>query len=276
MIRSHWTVALLLAGTLQALRAQSPAPARAGDADGLPDRRDLERFVDSAFAAAMTTDRLPGGAFCFVTGDRVYFCKGYGVADVRTRRPVSPESTIFRVGSISKVFTATALVQLAERGRIDLNVDVNRYLRLQHFEHARLRDELRDALLTRYYRAARERLPVPPPPADFKSRIAEFLDQFLLDPAVRLPVKEQVLAAAGELPDASELAVLYRRLTEPRLRAQVIALLAARRTDDAVDALVDLASRETDAELRARAIDALRTHPSPKARQAAARLVKPD
>ncbi|HEX8903235.1 MAG TPA: serine hydrolase, partial [Longimicrobiaceae bacterium] len=64
-----------------------------------------------------------------VKDGRVYWSRGYGVADVDTRRPVDPERTIFRIGSISKVFTATALMQLADRGEIGVREDVNRRLR---------------------------------------------------------------------------------------------------------------------------------------------------
>jgi CubicO group peptidase (beta-lactamase class C family) len=54
--------------------------------------------------------------------------KGYGVANVATRQRVSPDSTLWRIGSISKVMTAVGVVQLADRGRIRLSADVNQYL----------------------------------------------------------------------------------------------------------------------------------------------------
>jgi CubicO group peptidase (beta-lactamase class C family) len=55
--------------------------------------------------------------------------RGYGVADVESRRPMNPESTIVRIGSISKVMTAFAVAQLVDRGRMKLDIDVNQYLR---------------------------------------------------------------------------------------------------------------------------------------------------
>jgi CubicO group peptidase (beta-lactamase class C family)/ketosteroid isomerase-like protein len=58
----------------------------------------------------------------------VIFSKGYGFADVETRRPMT-DSTIVRIGSISKVMTAVAVAQLADRGRVHLDSSVNRYLR---------------------------------------------------------------------------------------------------------------------------------------------------
>ena len=117
---NHMLAAVLLASALQMAPAQVAGPT---------DPRALERFVDSVVARGMAAERIPGAAFCFVRHSEVYFCKGYGVADLRERRPVVPESTIFRVGSISKVFTATAVVQLADRGHLDMTADVSSYLR---------------------------------------------------------------------------------------------------------------------------------------------------
>ncbi len=62
-------------------------------------------------------------------GDKVVFQKGYGYADVDKRQPVDPETTMFRVGSITKTFTWTAVMQLVEQGKLDLNTDVNKYLK---------------------------------------------------------------------------------------------------------------------------------------------------
>ena len=54
--------------------------------------------------------------------------KGYGYADVKARKPVDPEDTLFRAGSVSKLFTWTAVMQLVEQGKLDLDADVNTYL----------------------------------------------------------------------------------------------------------------------------------------------------
>src|SRR5204862_7171941 len=53
---------------------------------------------------------------------------GFGFSNVEKRTPVSPETTLFRPGSISKLFTWTAVMQLVEQGKIDLDADVNTYL----------------------------------------------------------------------------------------------------------------------------------------------------
>jgi CubicO group peptidase (beta-lactamase class C family) len=90
---------------------------------------DIAAVVDSAFAAGLPAERLPGGAFVFVQHGRVVYARGYGVANVATGQPVAVDSTLWRIGSISKTMTATAVVQLADRGRIRLDRDVNAYLR---------------------------------------------------------------------------------------------------------------------------------------------------
>ncbi len=54
--------------------------------------------------------------------------RGFGYADLEAREPMDPERTLMRVGSISKLFTWTALMQLVERGQVVLDADVNTYL----------------------------------------------------------------------------------------------------------------------------------------------------
>ncbi|HEX6031312.1 MAG TPA: serine hydrolase domain-containing protein [Tepidiformaceae bacterium] len=89
---------------------------------------ELRAFVDSVITAEMAHDRIPGAGFVFVQNGRVVLQRGYGLADVASGRSVVPESTIWRVGSISKVFTATAVMQLVDRGRVDLDAPVDRYV----------------------------------------------------------------------------------------------------------------------------------------------------
>lgn len=88
----------------------------------------LETLVDRVVTAEMQKQKIPGAAFILVQDGRVVLAKGYGLADVARKKPVTPD-TIFQIGSITKVFTGVAVVQLAERGQLDLNADVNRYLK---------------------------------------------------------------------------------------------------------------------------------------------------
>lgn len=89
----------------------------------------LSAFVDSFVTARMASERIPGAGFVFVHKGRVLVIRGYGLANVAQQRPVVPESTIWRVGSISKVFTATAVMQLVDRGAVKLDAPIDSYVR---------------------------------------------------------------------------------------------------------------------------------------------------
>lgn len=89
---------------------------------------DVEALVDRIVPAQLARDRIPGAAVAVVAGGRTVLAKGYGVADVTTGRPVDASRTGFFTGSMSKLLTTTAVLQLVEQGRLDLRADVNRYL----------------------------------------------------------------------------------------------------------------------------------------------------
>jgi CubicO group peptidase (beta-lactamase class C family) len=115
---------------IKAACAQSGPPSAAASTQrGKIDSAELARFVDPLIGAQMEKEKIPGAVFVFVKDGRILYERGYGLANLETRAPVDPEKTIWRIGSISKVFTATAVVQLADRGRFRLDDDVNRYLR---------------------------------------------------------------------------------------------------------------------------------------------------
>jgi CubicO group peptidase (beta-lactamase class C family) len=101
-------------------------------APALNNRQDFQGFVDPIMADAMQRWHVPGGGILVVQDDDVVFSKGYGYADVERQVPVSPETTVFHVLSLSKLLTATAIMQLVEQGRLDLNSDVNTYLTELH------------------------------------------------------------------------------------------------------------------------------------------------
>lgn len=112
-------LAVLLAAT---------APVRAGSTPPV-DPNELSAFVDSFMTDAMAKPNDPPGvSFVFVQDGRVALLRGYGLADIARRKKVDPEKTIWRIGSISKVFTATAVMQLVDRGEVDLDAPVDRYV----------------------------------------------------------------------------------------------------------------------------------------------------
>ena len=93
--------------------------------------------LDPVIAQELKATGTPGAAVSIVSGDRVVFSKGYGLANVETREPVRPEM-LFRLGSTTKMFTAAALVLLAEQGAIDLAKPIGDYVKGLHPSIARL------------------------------------------------------------------------------------------------------------------------------------------
>jgi CubicO group peptidase (beta-lactamase class C family) len=82
--------------------------------------------VDALFAEWAKPDS-PGCAVAVVRGGRVLYAKGYGMADLEHNVPITPR-TVFYVGSVSKQFTAYAVVQLAEQGKLSLDDEARKYL----------------------------------------------------------------------------------------------------------------------------------------------------
>jgi CubicO group peptidase (beta-lactamase class C family) len=93
------------------------------------DQKELELFLNEFFGLKMEQYHIPGLVFLMVKDGEVFFTRGYGYADVQNQKPVSPDETVFQVGSVSKLFTATAVMQLVERGTIDMHTNINQYLK---------------------------------------------------------------------------------------------------------------------------------------------------
>lgn len=105
-----------------------PAPAPAAPA---LTAADLEAFLDGLVPLQIKQRDIAGVVVVVVQNGQVLFAKGYGYADAEKKTPVSPETTLFRPGSVSKLFTWTAVMQLVEQGKLDLDRDVNAYLDFQ-------------------------------------------------------------------------------------------------------------------------------------------------
>jgi CubicO group peptidase (beta-lactamase class C family) len=108
---------------LAALAAVVPAEAQAQ----APSDEVVLRRVDSLAAAAVAQGPLAGLSIVVARGDRVVLAKGYGYADLEHRTPATP-STIYEIGSITKQFTAVAIMQLVEQGKVQLDADFAAYL----------------------------------------------------------------------------------------------------------------------------------------------------
>jgi CubicO group peptidase (beta-lactamase class C family) len=74
---------------------------------------------------------IAGASVLVMKDGNVLLQKGYGYADLKSKKPVDPSSTIFRLASISKLFTWVAVMQLVEQGSLNLDTDVNHYLDFQ-------------------------------------------------------------------------------------------------------------------------------------------------
>ena len=120
-------VAALLALVASAGTAGSP------DAESLRQTHELtaadaDAWLDGYLPYVLAQADIAGAVVVIVKDGQVLTQRGYGYADVAARQRVDPATTLFRPGSISKLFTWTAVMQLVEQRKIDLDVDVNRYL----------------------------------------------------------------------------------------------------------------------------------------------------
>ena len=88
----------------------------------------LEAFVDGVIGAYMAQQRIAGTQVSVVRDGQVLLVKGYGTSSIDPQREVDPERSLFRLGSISKTFTWLSLMQLAERGQLQLTDPVNVHL----------------------------------------------------------------------------------------------------------------------------------------------------
>jgi len=95
---------------------------------GPTDRAELEAFLDELIGKEMDEHHIAGAAVSVVKDGKLFFAKGYGYTDLDNKIPVDAEQTIFRIGSITKLFTWTAVMQLVEQGKLDLDADINTYL----------------------------------------------------------------------------------------------------------------------------------------------------
>ncbi|WP_202845443.1 serine hydrolase domain-containing protein [Luteimonas saliphila] len=110
--------------------ADAPAAAAPAPAAGTPglERGDVEAWLDGFMPYALAAGDIAGAVVVVVKDGQVLVQKGYGYSDLASRAPVDPEATLFRPGSVSKLFTWTAVMQLVEQGKLDLDADVNQYL----------------------------------------------------------------------------------------------------------------------------------------------------
>ena len=146
-------IAALLALTTCFVNAQGPAPQPAGPTAPAPEQKaetsktpdapaaapqaktltadDVNAWLDGYLPYALATGDLAGAVVAVVKDGQIVTERGFGYADVASKKPVDPKLTLFRPGSVSKLVTWTAVMQLVEQGKLDLDADVNKYLDMQ-------------------------------------------------------------------------------------------------------------------------------------------------
>jgi len=95
---------------------------------GLFDPVEINQFFDEMIPTQLSSHHIPGAVVVVVRGGDVIFAKGYGYSDIGKVEEVSPDGTVFRIGSVSKLLVWIAVLQLEEEGKLDLDEDVNHYL----------------------------------------------------------------------------------------------------------------------------------------------------
>ncbi|MFC4104201.1 serine hydrolase [Paenibacillus xanthanilyticus] len=125
----------LEAGALAATAAPHAAPlaaaassAAASASLGPKDAKEVEAFLDAFFAQESVKAKASGVAVSIVKDGKLLASKGYGIADKASGTKVDPEKTVFRIASVSKICTATAVMQLVEQGKISLTDNIEKHL----------------------------------------------------------------------------------------------------------------------------------------------------
>jgi CubicO group peptidase (beta-lactamase class C family) len=105
-----------------------PAAPEPGPPPSLEDVPGLTAFFDGAMKVGMERHHVTGAVIALVKDGHLLLARGYGRGDIARGIPIDPATSLFRVGSITKTFTWTAVMQLVEDGKLDLDQDVNVYL----------------------------------------------------------------------------------------------------------------------------------------------------
>ena len=104
-------------------------PSSAVEISDINEPKVIEAFVDGFVIPLMEVDHSASGVVSIVKDGKLIFSKGYGYQDIENNIPVDPAQTLFRPGSISKLFTWIAVMQMVEQGKLDLDTDINKYLK---------------------------------------------------------------------------------------------------------------------------------------------------
>jgi CubicO group peptidase (beta-lactamase class C family) len=128
ILRAAQAAAACLGVAVMSAPAQESTPGGAAPAAAALTASDVNAWLDGYLPYALKTGDIAGAVVVIVKDGDILSERGYGYADVAERKPVDPKLTLFRPGSVSKLFTWTAVMQLVEQGKINLDGDINQYL----------------------------------------------------------------------------------------------------------------------------------------------------
>ena len=100
-----------------------------GIAQTLSDTAHLEAFMDGVIRTHLRDKHIAGATVSVIRDGKVLLAKGYGFSDEQNQTPVVPNQSLFRIGSISKMFTWISVMQLVSQGKLKLDEDINQYLK---------------------------------------------------------------------------------------------------------------------------------------------------
>ncbi|MFG6463109.1 serine hydrolase domain-containing protein [Roseateles sp. DXS20W] len=191
-----------------ALASTPPAPAAAPEVSspkpaakaGTPlTAVDVEAFIDGLVPTALRNARVPGAVVVVVKDGQPLLQKGYGMADWERRIPVDAHKTLFRPGSVSKLFTWTAVMQLVEQGRLDLDADLNKYLDFaipgRNGKALTLRHVMTHT--TGFEEVARDLLTYDTPAPDLGNVLKRYIPPYVYDPGTTPGYSNYATALAG-------------------------------------------------------------------------------
>jgi CubicO group peptidase (beta-lactamase class C family) len=138
---------LALATPIARAQEPKPTPSKKSDAQARPSgdktppatpanlhqltAADLEAFFDGIIPLQLERSDVAGASVLVMKDGQLLLQKGYGYSNFKDKKPVDPNTTIFRLASISKLFTWVAVMQLQEQDKLDLDTDINQYLDFQ-------------------------------------------------------------------------------------------------------------------------------------------------
>jgi len=108
--------------------AAPPATSATGTTAHELTKADLDAWLDGYMPYAIKAGGIPGAVVVVVKDGQPLTMRGFGYSDLKTAKPVDPNLTLFRPGSVSKLFTWTAVMQQVQAGKLNLDADVNTYL----------------------------------------------------------------------------------------------------------------------------------------------------